>query len=493
MAKESKNYPPNINDERDVRLKKMQDLCDRGYDPFPSESHKKNTVLQALSKPPETRVSVAGRIMLKREMGKIAFAQVHDQSGNIQIVLKLGDIEEEAFKTFVKKIDAGDIIEVMGTRFQTQSGQESILVQSWTLLAKALRPLPDKVHGLQDEELKLRKRYLDLMTDPELRDVFYRKAIFWSSMREFLVKRDFLEVETPVLEASAGGADATPFMTHHNALDMDVYLRISMGELWQKRLMVAGFEKTFEIGRQFRNEGMSREHLQDYMQMEFYWAYANYKDSMKLVQKMYQHVIKKTYGSLQFSAIGTFQDIDLSGSWGTIDYRSTIKEHTGIDILKAKNDAIRKTLGELNVTFQDNEGRGRLIDSLWKFCRKQIKGPVFLINLPVEVSPLAKRQKKNSSLTERYQIIIAGSELGNGYTELNDPIDQAARFDDQSALREAGDTEAQMHDHDFVEALEYGMPPTTGFGVSERLFSFLENRPIRECVLFPLVKPKQEE
>ena len=301
----------------------------------------------------------------------------------------------------------------------------------------------------------------------------------------------FLEVETPVLETTAGGADATPFATHHNALGIDVFLRISMGELWQKRLMVAGFEKTFELGRQFRNEGMSREHLQDYTQMECYWAYADYRQSMDLMKKMYQHIIKKTYGTLSFVKIGEFEHVDFSGDWEEIDYAETVKEKTGVDIVAATDDELRKALDDQQIAYEGFEGRGRLIDSLWKQCRKSIKGPVFLVNHPVEVSPLAKRHVDNPALTQRYQIIIAGSEQGNGYSELNDPIDQASRFEEQAKLREAGDTEAQMHDSEFVEALEHGMPPTAGFGVSERLFSFLEDKPIRECVLFPLMRPKQ--
>ena len=489
MAKQRAKKDININDERAVRINRISELSDAGIEAFPSESNRTHSVSQALALAEGKSATIGGRIMMKRDMGKLAFCHIQDASGRMQIALKKGDINEDAFKLFVKKIDIGDIVQITGERFVTHKGEDSLLVKEWTLLTKSIRPLPDKFHGLQDEETKLRKRYLDLLTDPALKDVFVRKTRFWGSMREFLAEEGFLEVETPVLEATAGGADATPFSTHHNALDMDVFLRISMGELWQKRLMVAGFEKTFEIGRQFRNEGMSREHLQDYTQMEFYWAFANYRDGMDLVERMYKHVVQETYGTLAFDQIGEFKDVDLSGAWGEIDYRETILEHTKVDILEASDDDIRKALKKLKVVYEDHEGRGRLIDSLWKYCRKQIKGPVFLVNLPVEVSPLAKRQADNPALTERYQVIIAGSELGNGYSELNDPIDQAGRFEEQAALREAGDTEAQMHDHDFVEALEYGMPPTTGFGVSERLFSFLEDRSIRECVLFPLMKP----
>jgi len=482
--------PLNINDEREVRLRKLQDLLDAGVNPYPAQAQRKQTIQEAFDLAEGAEVTVVGRVVSKRDMGKITFSHVQDITGKIQIALQKDILGPENYSLFAKKIDVGDFVSFTGERFVTHKGEESIKISSWELLSKSLRPLPDAFYGLQDEETRLRKRYLDLLSHPELRAMFIRKARFWQSMREFLSQEGFLEVETPVLETTPGGADADPFVTHHNALDIDVYLRISMGELWQKRLMVGGFEKTFEIGRQFRNEGMSREHLQDYTQMEFYWAYADYTQGMDLVERLYKHVIMSAFETLQFEQIGDFQNIDLSKKWEHIDYRETIQKHTGIDILEATDIDLKKKLQELSQKFEEFSGRGRLIDSLWKFCRKKIQGPVFLVNLPVEVSPLAKRQKDNPEFTERYQVIIAGSEIGNGYSELNDPIDQAGRFLEQAKMREAGDTEAQMHDADFVEALEYGMPPTTGFGVSERLFSFLENKPIRECVLFPLMRPE---
>jgi len=479
-----------INDERSVRMNKVQELANLGIPSFPAVAPEHIFVTKALSLSDGETVTLNGRLMTKRDMGKLTFCHLQDESGRMQIALKSDELNTDSYKTFTKLVDSGDIVSVTGERFTTHKGEPSVLVKEWTLLTKALLPLPDKFHGLQDEEIRLRKRYLDLIVNPELKAVFQRKSRFWNSMREFLVREGFLEVETPVLETTAGGADATPFSTHHNALDINVFLRISMGELWQKRLMVGGFEKTFEIGRQFRNEGMSREHLQDYTQMEFYWAYADYTKSMEMVERMYKYVLQETYGNLKFT-IGDFGEIDLGGKWEHIDYTETVLKITGIDITTATEKEMLEKLKELNVKFDpDTFGRGRIIDLLWKYCRKQIKGPVFLINHPVDVSPLAKRKTDNPTLTERYQIIIAGSELGNGYSELNDPIDQSGRFEEQAELRKQGDTEAQMHDRDFVEALEYGMPPTSGFGVSERLFSFLENKPIRECVLFPLVRPE---
>ena len=479
-----------INDERAIRLNKLEELRSQGVDTYPALTDEHISLAQALTAEIDAPLSVVGRIMLKRDMGKITFCQLQDASGKMQIVLEKETVGEEKYKTFLKFIDGGDIIQVAGKKFLTKKQEPSDLVNTWTLLSKALLPLPDKFHGLQDEEVRLRKRYLEMIMDPELRQLFVRRSRFWKTTREFLLNQGFLEVETPVLETTAGGADATPFQTHHNALDLDLYLRISMGELWQKRLMVAGFEKTFEIGRQFRNEGLSREHLQDYSQMEFYWAFADYQKGMTLVESLYKEIVKQTYGRTKFE-INNFTDIEFDQPWPRIDYVETIKEMTGLDVLKASDRELIEKLKELKIDFEAKQGRGRLVDSLWKHCRHQIKGPCFLVHVPVAVSPLAKRLPEQPELTQRFQVIIAGSELGNGYSELNDPLDQAERFREQARLRAAGDTEAQMNDTEFVEALEYGMPPTCGFGFSERLFSFLENRPIKECQLFPLVKPKQ--
>jgi len=306
-----------------------------------------------------------------------------------------------------------------------------------------------------------------------------------------LAERGFLEVETPILENTTGGADANPFVTHHEALDMDVYLRISMGELWQKRLMVAGFEKTFEIGRQFRNEGISPEHLQDYTQMECYWAYADYQDMMKLVEEMYREVAEATFGKLKFKIKGF--EIDLGKDWERIEYVDEIKKQQGIDVMNCSREDIMKKLDELKEEYEKDLGKWRLVDQLWKHCRKNIAGPAFVINPPVALSPLAKRLDSKSDLAQRFWVLLGGSENGNGYSELNDPADQAERFAEQAKLREAGDKEAQMNDRDFVEALEYGMPPVAGFGVSERLFAFLSDKPIRETVMFPLLKPEQQK
>jgi len=480
--------------ERAERLKKLKQLRKLGINPYPAKAKRTYTIEQILAKfkhleKKRASVVIVGRLRSLRSHGNLTFAHLEDGSNKIQLALSKKEIGAENYKIFIKYIDVGDFIEASGTCFITHKGEQSVMVKKWKILTKTLRPLPDKWHGLRDEEERHRKRYLDILFNPEVREMIEKKAKFWNSIRNFLINKDFLEVETPVLETTTGGADAKPFITHHNALDIDVYLRISMGELWQKRLMVAGLEKTFEIGRQFRNEGMDAEHLQDYTQMEFYWAYADYEDGMKLVEELYKYVAKETFNTLKFK-INKF-NVDLGKKWQKYDYIETVKKYTGIDILKTDIKQIEAKLKELKIEY-DKKGFNitRAIDNLWKYCRKQLAGPGFLINVPVTISPLAKRHDNNPELTQRFQVIIAGSELGNGYSELNDPIDQAKRLEEQQKLRDAGDEEAQMYDYEFIEALEYGMPPTCGFGMSERAFSFLMNKPMRECQIFPLMKPK---
>jgi len=479
---------------RKIRLEKLKKLEQWGAHTYSSNTKRTHTIAAALAdfaklKKSKKEIFLAGRIMAQRGHGALLFLNIQDGTSNIQIILMQDKIGENGFKFFTETMDVGDFIEAQGILIESKTGEKSLEATNFEVLTKTLLPLPEKWHGLQDVEEKLRKRYLDILFNPEIKQMIERRAIFWNAMREFLITRGFLEVETPVLEVTTGGADARPFITHHNALDMDVYLRISTGELWQKKLMVAGFEKTFEIGRIFRNEGMDAEHLQDYTQMEFYWAYADYVKGMEMVEEMYKYIIKKSFGTLKFEING--HKVDFGGKWEKYDYCSTVQKYTGINVLEASIDEIEKTLQKLGIEY-DKKGfnKTRAIDNLWKYCRKKISGPGFLINQPIVLSPLAKRQEKNKEIAQKFQVILAGSEMGNGYSELNDPIDQAERFQEQQKLREQGDDEAQMYDHDFVEALEYGMPPTCGFGVSERLFSFLCNKPARECQIFPLMKPK---
>lgn len=480
---------------RSERIKKLNILKERGIDPYPASSkfsHKIGEALVDFDKlsADQTEVSFVGRVMALRGQGAIIFFNIFDGTGTIQGLLKKDEIENEKLEFFSEVVDIGDFLEIKGSLFVTKRGEKTVLLKDWRMISKSLRPLPGEYYGFKDEEEKLRKRYLDILVNEETRDLFVKRAKFWSSIRNFLLNRDFLEVETPVLENTAGGAEARPFVTHHNALNIDVFLRISAGELWQKRLMVAGYPKVFEIGRIFRNEGMDAEHLQDYTQMEFYQAYSDYNEGMEMIKEMYRYIAKETFGTLKFNIKGF--EVDFGNEWEVYDYVETIKKVTGIDIFSDELSSMENKLRDLKIEY-DKKGfnKMRAIDNLWKYCRKQIGGPGFLINVPVFMEPLAKKKEGDEKVVERFQVIIAGSEVGKGFSELNDPIDQEERFKDQAMLREEGDEEAQMHDHDYVEAMEYGMPPTFGFGLSERFFAFLMDKPARECQIFPLMRPKE--
>lgn len=480
------------------RKRKIQELKKKGVNPY---SHRfkyhesRNMGSEVLEKYSglkneeisKDEVVVAGRVMFLRSFGKLAFAKIQDIKGNIQIVVQEGKTPEKIMELFNSYLDSGDIVGVKGNAMKTKTGEVSVLVKELDILTKSILPLPDKVHGLKDDEERLRKRYLEIITNPETKQIFIKKQKFWSTIRNFLIQKGFLEVETPILENSAGGAAATPFATHHNALDLDVFLRISVGELWQKKLLVAGYEKTFEMGRIFRNEGMDAEHLQDFTSMEFYWGYANFEDGMKLVEEMYKQIAIAVNGSLVFETRG--HKVDLGKKWERYDYEKLIEQKTGINIYKTDKKEIMKFLEKEKIEFDANVDKWRLIDILWKFCRKQLSGPGFLINQPTELAPLAKRSEADPRKVEQFQVILAGSEVGNGYSELNDPLDQEERFEQQRKNKESGDSEAMDHDESFVEALKYGMPPACGFGVGDRFFSFLVNKPIRESVIFPLMRP----
>ncbi len=478
----------NYHDEYKTRLKKLAAIKKAGLNPYPAKFDKQNCVAEIKAAQDGAKLKTAGRIMTKREMGKICFCHLQDFSSQAQIALKQDELGKDKFKFFLDNFDNGDFIGCEGKVFTTQKGEKTLLVKKYELLSKALRPLPEKWHGLKDEEERLRKRYLDMIANPEIREMIIKKSKYYEAMRQFLRSRGFVEVETPVLENTTGGADARPFVTHHNALDLDVYLRISVGELWQKRLMVGGLEKTFEMGRIFRNEGMDAEHLQDYTSMEYYWAYADWEDGMKLTEELVKYVAQETFGTSKFK-IKDF-NVYLGKKWERYDYREEIKKRTKIDIEKTNVKEIKKKLKELKVESDDFKDLETGLDQLWKYCRKQISGPGFLVYLPKVISPLAKESPTRPGYVERYQLILAGSELCNGFSELNDPLDQEERFQKQVALRAAGNEAAQMKDDDFVEALQHGMPPTTGLGISERLFAFLMDKPVRECQIFPLMRPR---
>lgn len=492
-----------IEELRATRLQKLELIRKAGMNPYPAKvprdfclgDAKANFAEYAVvdagakagSKAGQT-VSIAGRIMAIRGQGAILFAVLYDGKGKFQAVFKKDELSASLFQLFVDAIDIGDFISVTGTMFTTQRGEQSLLVKSWTIAVKTLLPLPEKWHGIKDDDERYRKRYLDILMNEELRDLFVKKAKFWDVTRKFMKDRGFLEVETPTLETTTGGAEATPFKTHHNDYDLDVFLRISVGELWQKRLMAAGYPKTFEIGRVYRNEGSSPDHTQEFTGMEFYWSFADFDEGIAMSEKMIKAVAQEVFGKTQFSTRG--HTFDLAGTWKRIDYVKTVEEMTGINVLTASLKDMEKKLKELKVTF-DGDNKERLTDTLWKYCRKQISGPVWLVNAPKLISPLAKANPENPELTLRAQLILAGAEVTNGYCELNDPIEQEARFDAQKKLLEEGDTEAMMPDHEFVEMLEHGMPPVFSAAYGDRLFAFLADKPLRELQMFPLMRPKE--
>lgn len=488
---------------RDTRIEKLNRLRELGLDPYPAKSKKEFAnvrIVENFDKFEGRSVTLTGRLRSWREHGKLIFGHLQDESGVIQLFIKADNLSQTSKENQtigfddLNLLDVGDFIQVSGEITKTTRGEVSIVPKEIKLLTKSLRPLPDKWEGLTDPELIFRKRYLDLIMKPERMEMFKRKAKFWKANREFLLNKDFLEVETPILEHFTGGADAKPFKTHHNALDEDFYLRIST-ELYLKRLIGSGFEKVFTIGPNFRNEGIDDEHLQEYYQVEWYWAYADYRDNMEFVKEMFKYIAREVYGKTKFESHG--HEFDLADEWREIDYKEILKEN-GIDLDRGvSNEAMLEFLKENGVKLDGDINRIRLIDNCWKVIRKKISGPAFLVNVPKSISPLAKSVAAsipgNEDITERFQVILAGSELGNGYSELNDPIDQYERFIEQQNARDAGDDEAQMMDIDYVEMLEYGMPPTSGYGHSERFFWFLENVSAREATLFPQMKQKYDE
>ena len=536
----------NYSSETLDRIKKLERIRSLGVNPFANRFDLSHQIAQITSRYPSTidteqgdmsplrsveeviatptsDIRLAGRVVLHRSFGKICFATISDGTGRIQILFSrencsiMVDGEKKDMLTFIdedtsnkkvvewiamtssgealgtsaykfaeKLIDLGDFIWVTGELFYTHKWELTLFVKEFTFLTKAIRPLPEKFHWVTDDEERFRKRYLDMALNEDLRAMFYRKAKFWEVTRNFLKEKGFLEVDTPTIEHTTGGAEARPFATHHNDYDVDVYMRICIGELWQKRLMAGGFPKTFEIGRAYRNEWSSPEHLQEFTNMEFYWAYANYEDGMKMVQDMYQQIALETYDRTTFSA--KWHYFDLAGEWPKIDYLEAVESKTGINLLTASDIEMKNKLSELGVQYEW-ENRERLTDTLWKYVRKQITGPAFLVNHPEIISPLAKRSEKYPWRVERFQPIIAGSEVGNGFSELNDPLDQRSRFEAQQELLRSWDDEAMMPEWDFVEMLEHGMPPTCGFGFGERFFAFLEDKPLRECQYFPFMRP----
>lgn len=463
---------------RKIRLGKLQKLRDLGIDPYPPKYSRKFIKISKARESLTTNVNVVGRLWSFREHGNVIFADLRDASGQIQLLFQKKLLADKF--SILKLLDPGDFIGVSGQVTKTQAGEITIDVKSFELLGKSIRPMPDSWEGLKDKETRYRRRYLDTNINPDVYQRFIRRSKFWEAHRDFFKQKGFIEINIPVLEYVPGGGDANPFITHMDAIDQDFYLRISQ-ELYLKRLIGGGYEKVYEIGPRFRNEGISDEHLPEHIAMEFYWAYADWKDGMEMIKDLFAYVIKSVYNDKQLYKIRGF-DVDFSKGWQTIDFGQLMKNKYGLDIYTAKLSDIKPHLTEPAPNLP------RAVDVLWKQARKNIAGPAFLINHPKFLSPLQKPSKTNPNIVERFQPIIAGSELGNGWSEVNDAVDQFERFSEQQKMREAGDKEAQWLDIDYVEMLEYGMPPTFGYGHSERVFWFLEDVPAREGVPFPQLK-----
>lgn len=484
-----------LQDYRDERLRKLAQLKELGVDPYPADSHRTHNASEVVARFDELEgqvATVAGRIMGIRKFGKLAFIVLRDMTGSLQLFLHAPDVAElDAQKGIVGMkelplLDTGDFIEATGEIIRTKTGEISIGVKSLRLLTKSLRPMPTE---LTDKEQRLRRRYVDMNVNLDVRDRFVRRSKFWQATRDYLDKNGFIEVNIPVLEHTTGGADANPFVTHMDALDQEFYLRISH-ELPLKRLLGAGFEKVYDLGPRFRNENYSDEHLPEHVAMEFYWAYCDWQQGMEFMEGLMKHVLFETFGTLKFK-LGKF-DIDLDQGWEKWDYAETIKKRYALDIYECSIEDVQKALKENNLEVEKADNKARGIDKLWKNIRKDVTGPVWLINTPLFISPLAKANLDDPRTTQRFQPVIAGSELGNNFSELNDPIDQLNRFVEQQQMREAGDEEAMMLDIDFVEMLEYGMPPACGFSYSERLFWIFEGVTAREGVPFPQLRTEYD-
>lgn len=484
---------------RDERLRKLDELKKLGINPYPAEAKRTHDTQQIRAEFTELEgktVTTVGRIVSIRKFGKIAFIVIKDDTDQIQLFWRQNDevkvdrANSELLIGDISLLDAGDFVEATGKVIKTQTGEVSVEIEKLRILAKSLRPLPTKQDGFTNKEERLRRRYVDMNVNEDVRQRFIRRSKFWKFTRDFLNEKGFTEINVPVLEHTTGGADANPFVTHMDALNQDFYLRISH-ELPLKRLIGAGFEKVYDIGPRFRNENYSDEHLPEHVAMEWYWAYVNWQDGMKFMTEMYRYVLEKTFGTLQFK-VGKF-DVDLSKEWGTIDYAEAIREKYDLDIYTCQLDEVKKTLDKFKLEVEKADNKSRGIDKLWKNIRKDITGPVWLINTPTFISPLAKANSDNPETAQRFQLVVAGSELGNGFSELNDPLDQLQRFVDQQKLRDAGDKEAMMLDIDYVEMLEYGMPPTCGWGYSERVFWVFEGVPAREGVPFPQLRHEVDE
>lgn len=497
MSEETRNQAPveqevDVNEVRKVRIEKLNELVAKGENPFEITSYNRTAtageILADYDKFEGKTVSLAGRLMSKRIMGKASFGHIMDNDGRMQGYFSRDDMGVDEYQAF-KKLDVGDIIGIEGVVFKTKTGEISVHVKKVTLLTKSLLPLPEKFHGLRDPELRFRQRYVDLIANPEVKDVFVKRSKIISTIREVLDNKGFIEVETPVLNTLAGGANARPFITHHNTLDIDMYMRIAT-ELHLKRCIVGGFEKVYEIGRQFRNEGMDTKHNPEFTTIELYQAYVDYNEMMNITEELYVAAAQKVCGSLDITYQGT--PLCLKTPWERLTMVQAVKKYTGLDFDNQPLDELIAAGNKMGLDMAADTSWGNALYNIFDaFVEEKLTGPVFIMDYPVEVSPLAKRKPSDPRLTERFEFFICASEGGNAFSELNDPIDQRSRFEQQMLAKAKGDDEAQPYDEDFCNALEYGMPPTGGLGIGiDRMVMFLtDSASIRDVLLFPTMKP----
>lgn len=487
------NPQQDVNELIKIKREKLSELQSSGNDPFKIVKYDVTNhsleIIDNFEDFENKEVSVAGRLITKRVMGKAAFCDLHDRDGKIQLYVRKDNIGEQSYTDFKKMVDIGDIIGVKGQVFKTEKGEISIKAHELILLSKSLQVLPEKYHGLKDQEMRYRQRYLDLIVNPEVKDTFTKRSKIISGIRKFLDDRDFMEVETPILQNIPGGAAAKPFSTHHNSLDMDMYLRISL-ELPLKRLIVGGFERVYEIGRVFRNEGISIKHNPEFTLLELYQAYTDYNGMMELTESMIKYLVKEILNADIIEYQGT--ELDFSKPFERVSMLDAVKKYANVDFNEINTlEEARELAKKHNIEFEQRHKMGDILNLMFEhYCEDKIVQPTFVIDHPVEISPLTKKKPSNPKYTERFELFVMGREYANAYSELNDPIDQRERFEYQEQLRQAGDDEANMIDEDFLNALSYGMPPTGGLGIGiDRLVMLLTNSSsIRDVLLFPTMK-----
>jgi len=488
-------FVANIDELRNERLRKLKNLQSAGIWPYPGETKRTHAIGAALSdwknlEDAQKEIIVAGRLRSMRGHGGMLFGDIQDGTGKIQILLKKDGLGEKSYQFFADNFDVGDFVQIRGTALTTKRGEKTVLAVDYKMLAKALRPLPDKWHGLQDTEERYRKRYLDLIFNEDVRKKFVIRTEIVRAIRNFLDEHGFMEVETPILQTIYGGATAKPFKTYFNAYDMDVFLRIAP-ELFLKKLLVGGFEKVYEIARNFRNEGVDKQHNPDFTMLEFYWAWSDYRQLMKFTEEMMAYVLQKVLGTAKITYQGN--EIDFAAPWPRVEYLDLLKKEAKIDYRASSREGLAVKAKELGVEIDKNAGKAEIADEIYKkYCRPKIIPPTFLIHYPKESKPLAKSVEPDGPIVANFQLLVNGFEIVNAFSEQNDPIEQAARLKEQEELFKQGFQEAQRTDTDFIEALEYGMPPCAGLGMGiDRLAALLtDSNALREIILFPLMKPK---